>query len=170
MLQNLAERDKEWQLIAYGLCKDYDTANDIVQDAYIKIHEQNKTWDDIKNNVSGYVYFVIRSIFIDYCRKKKTVPLNGYKLTEADAEPFEPTDEQLFLLQRYNNLCNVSDPKKAREGKNQQMLLVEIYDTSLRQIEKEYPLGNYGYVFRQIRSARATILKGYSHKFKNKEK
>jgi len=36
---------------------------------------------------------------------------------------------------------------------------MESYDRSLRDIEKIYPLINYGYAYRQIKEARETILK-----------
>ena len=65
MLNKLAENHKKWVAIAYNMCKCKDKANDIVQDMYIKMHELNKSVDD------AYIYFVIRSIFIEEKRKQK---------------------------------------------------------------------------------------------------
>lgn len=65
MLEKLAENHKKWIAIAYKMCKCKEKANDIVQDMYIKMHEINKEVDD------GYIYFVIRSIFIEEKRKQK---------------------------------------------------------------------------------------------------
>lgn len=65
MLEKLAENHKKWLAIAYNMCKCKDKANDIVQDMYLKMYELNKIVDD------GYIYFVIRSIFIEEKRKQK---------------------------------------------------------------------------------------------------
>lgn len=65
MLEKLAENHKKWVQIAYNLCKCKDYAQDIVQDMYIKVIELKKEVDD------GYIYFIIRSIFIDAKRKQK---------------------------------------------------------------------------------------------------
>lgn len=65
MLEKLAENHKKWVAIAYNMCKCKDKANDIVQDMYLKMHELNKYVDD------GYIYFIIRSIFIDSKRNQK---------------------------------------------------------------------------------------------------
>ena len=65
MLEKLAENHKKWVAIAYKFCNCKETANDIVQDMYIKMYEINKDVDD------GYIYFVIRSIFIEQKRKQK---------------------------------------------------------------------------------------------------
>jgi DNA-directed RNA polymerase specialized sigma24 family protein len=65
MLEKLAENHKKWVQIAYNLCKCKDYAQDIVQDMYIKVIELEKEVDD------GYIYFIIRSIFIDAKRKQK---------------------------------------------------------------------------------------------------
>lgn len=65
MLTKLASKHKQWLSIAYKLCKCKDQAGDIVQDMYIKMHTINKEVND------GYVYSVIRSIFIESKRKQK---------------------------------------------------------------------------------------------------
>jgi len=61
---------------------------------------------------------------------------------------FEIDDNDLEILNRYNDL-----DWKQRE------LIDMSYDKSLRQIEKELPLINYGYVYRQIKQGREEILK-----------
>jgi len=65
MLEKLAENHKKWVAIAYNMCKCKDKANDIVQDMYLKMYDINKDVDD------GYIYLVIRSIFIEEKRKQK---------------------------------------------------------------------------------------------------
>jgi len=65
MLEKLAENHKKWVAIAYKFCNCKETANDIVQDMYLKMYDMNKEVDE------GYIYFVIRSIFIESKRKQK---------------------------------------------------------------------------------------------------
>lgn len=74
MLQKLAENHKKWVAIAYNMCKCKETANDIVQDMYMKMYDINKDVDD------GYIYFVIRSIFIEQKRKQKEFAYDNEKI------------------------------------------------------------------------------------------
>lgn len=71
MLEELCKRDKEWRKMAFHICKSRDIADDIVQDMYIKFSNYNKQLNDY------YIFFAIKSIFLDYLRKEKTkVELN----------------------------------------------------------------------------------------------
>lgn len=71
MLIELAKRDKEWRKMAFHICKSKDLADDIVQDMYLKFANYNKKLNDY------YIFFAIKSIFLDYLRKEKqTIELN----------------------------------------------------------------------------------------------
>ena len=37
ILKELSSNDKKWRKIAYGICKDKQLADDLVQDAYLKL-------------------------------------------------------------------------------------------------------------------------------------
>jgi RNA polymerase sigma factor (sigma-70 family) len=74
MLEKLAENHKKWVQIAYNLCKCKDYAQDIVQDMYIKVIELDKEVDN------GYIYSIIRSIFIDAKRKQKEYVAQSYDI------------------------------------------------------------------------------------------
>ena len=106
MLDKLAENHKKWIAIAYNMCKCKDKANDIVQDMYIKMYELNKSVDD------GYIYFVIRSIFIEEKRKQKEFP------TEI-----ENIDYYLSFNNKENNYNTFEDLKK------------ECYDLAYKKLE-----------------------------------
>jgi len=105
MLKKLAENHKKWIAIAYNFCSCKETANDIVQDMYIKMHELNKEVDD------GYIYFVIRSIFIESKRKQKEFATNSevidyylsQEITENNFE-FENIKKECYDL-AYSKLC-----------------------------------------------------------------
>ena len=74
MLTKLAEKHNKWLSIAYNLCKCKEASNDIVQDMYLKMYEINKEVDD------GYIYFVLRSIFIESKRKQKEFTSDNEKV------------------------------------------------------------------------------------------
>jgi len=145
MLEELSKKDKKWREIAFSLCGDQMLADDIVQDMYLKSIRYDKPLND------AYIYFIIKSIFLDYCRKQsnnKTIRLDNLHFVKDNVSLFEIDDNDLEILNRYNDL-----DWKQRE------LIDMSYDKSLRQIEKELPLINYGYVYRQIKQGREEILK-----------
>jgi len=65
MLEQLAKRDKDWRRMALQICGDKMLADDLVQDMYIKFADYNKELNDY------YVFFAIRSIFLDSIKKRK---------------------------------------------------------------------------------------------------
>lgn len=65
MLEQLAKRDKDWRRMAYQICGDRMTADDLVQDMYLKFAEYDKELNDY------YIFFAIRSIFLNQIKKRK---------------------------------------------------------------------------------------------------
>lgn len=65
MLEQLAKRDKDWRRMAYQICGDKMTADDLVQDMYIKFSNYDKELNDY------YIFFAIRSIYLDGIKKRK---------------------------------------------------------------------------------------------------
>ena len=81
MLEELCKRDKDWRKMAFHICKSKELADDIVQDMYIKFSNYNKVLNEY------YVFFALKSIFLDYLRKEKPkVELNEnlYNFDEYD--------------------------------------------------------------------------------------
>ena len=109
MLEKLAENHKKWVAIAYNMCKCKDKANDIIQDMYIKMHELNKDVDD------GYIYFVIRSIFIEEKRKQKEFA-------------YEP--------EKIEYIANVIELKNIEPDTTFNDLKKECYDQAYKKLEK----------------------------------
>ena len=72
ILHEICNRHSKWVRMAQKF--DYDNAEDLVQEMYIKIHNLNPTEVN-----EFYIYRTIKSIFIDDYKKKKilTAPLNG---------------------------------------------------------------------------------------------
>lgn len=90
MLQELAKNHKKWLKIAYDICKDYDYSNDLVQEMYIKLHDNKKEIND------AYIFMVLRSIYIDEIRKEKKVKESEQTFTYHQEE--ESTKENKEVL------------------------------------------------------------------------
>ncbi len=138
ILNELSKQDAKWRQIAYNICKDYDLAQDLVQEMYLKLMNRTK-WNDY------FVTITLRNLFIDIVRKKKDVRLEEMHYLQDQTYSFEPTDEQKTYLDEFDRLDWV-----------QQELLLERIDRSLREIEKIYNI-NYGYVYRQTEEAKKKI-------------
>ena len=144
MLKELCKNDKKWREIAFKLCSDKALADDIVQDMYLKSLRYNKPLND------AYIYFMLKCLFLDYCRKKNNnsmISIENLHFIKDNVSLFEIDDNDLEILNRYDNL----DWK-------QKELIEMSYDKSLRQIEKEFPLINYAFAFRAIKAGRNKIL------------
>ena len=128
--KEVTERNSEWKRLALIICKDYDLAQDVLQDMYIKL--MNK--DHITKSLVGTV---LRQLFLDYCKKRKTERLSeGYSIRSNDST-FTPDDEEQEYLDRYNELPYI-----------QKEFIAESYDRSLREIGETYSV-NYALVNRQ---------------------
>lgn len=90
ILQEICKGHSKWVRMAQKF--DYDNAEDLVQEMYLKIHNLNPTE---VNEV--YIYRTIKSIFVDDYKKKKLTafPLRGGDIPDIPNE--SETDEELEL-------------------------------------------------------------------------
>jgi len=100
MLEELAKRDKDWRKMAFHICKSHDTADDIVQDMYLKFANYDKKVNDF------YIYFAIKSIWLDRLKDKKTktVELIDNCNTFADTYDFELDEIKEITLKKVKQL------------------------------------------------------------------
>jgi DNA-directed RNA polymerase specialized sigma24 family protein len=100
MLEELAKRDKDWRKMAFHICKSHDTADDIVQDMYLKFANYDKKVNDF------YIYFAIKSIWLDKLKDKKTktVELIDNCNTFADTYDFELDEIKEITLKKVKQL------------------------------------------------------------------
>jgi DNA-directed RNA polymerase specialized sigma24 family protein len=84
ILQEICKGHSKWVRMAQKF--DYDNAEDLVQEMYLKIHNLNPTQI---NEV--YIYRTIKSIFVDDYKKKK---LSAFPLRGGDIP--EITDDCLY--------------------------------------------------------------------------
>ena len=83
VLHEICNRHSKWVRMAQKF--DYDNAEDLVQEMYLKIHNLNPTE---VNEV--YIYRTIKSIFVDDYKKKK---LTAFPLRGGDIPDIEDEDE-----------------------------------------------------------------------------
>jgi DNA-directed RNA polymerase specialized sigma24 family protein len=146
LLDDVSKKDKYWRELALVICKDKNLADDIVQDMYIKLSKINKS--EVND---GYVFFTIKTLFLDHCRKQtknyKFVNDLSSALIIDKSKEFEPDDYEYELLLRYYGL----------DWKQQELIQLN-YDLSLREIEELHPMINYGYAHRLIITGLKEIL------------
>jgi RNA polymerase sigma factor (sigma-70 family) len=101
MLEQLAKMDKYWRKMALQICGDRMTADDLVQDMYLK-------FADYKNEMNEYyVFFALRSIHINNLKKRKieTVSNEIENLSLKDDDYCEETDFlKELILKEVNDL------------------------------------------------------------------
>ena len=91
-IDELCKRDADWRAMAFRITSDRALADDIVQDMYLKLYDR-------ENINQAYVYFTLRSLFIDHIRaNKNTIP---YEL-----EPVDIPDEQPQPIPDVEDLIN----------------------------------------------------------------
>ena len=175
-INELAEHDSKWREIALRITGNKVSADDLVQEMYLKLM-------DVDKDINGYyVTMTLKSIFIDGIRKSK-IDSHDIGMTNEDyvvygagtwdeaeenankkyrpkqsmvtllegmdisnEEIFQPTDEEQAILDKINEL-----PYHQRE------FIEESYDHSLREIEKIYDI-NYGFVYRELHIGLDAVL------------
>jgi len=139
-INELAEHDSKWRAIAFNITKDKMTADDLVQDMYLKLMDKDKELN------SYYVTQTLQSIFLDEKKANRTVGIFDGMDIRDEAEAFEPTDEEKAILDKISAL-----PYHQRE------FIEESYDNSLREIESIYDI-NYGFIYRELHKGLDAVL------------
>mgnify|MGYP000511892410 CR=1 FL=1 len=101
MLEQLAKMDKYWRKMALQICGDRMTADDLVQDMYLKFANYDKELNEY------YVFFALRSIHINNLKKRKieTVSNEVENLSLNEDEYCEETDFlKELILKEVNDL------------------------------------------------------------------
>ena len=139
MLEELSKNNKKWLDNAYYICKDRDLANDLVQDMYLYFSDKNIKVNDF------YVIKKIYGLFIDHIRKlRNDISLEYCYNLECITRAFEPDDLEIEYLNRYEELSFI-----------EKELIEEhfISEKSFREINKQFPLINYGFAYRTVKEA-----------------
>jgi len=110
VLEIISERHKEWIYLVQCFGCNKDTAQDIVQDMYIKMHKiisngSNVMYNETEIN-SYYILKTLKSIFIDHTRKNKAIHTPVEEQTEK-IQDFSSVDYQAkydIVLEELKNL------------------------------------------------------------------
>ena len=164
LINKLTEDDTKWREIAFYICGDRDTADDLVQEMYIKFSRGN--YDKYKKVSPFLASLTIKNLWYDMSKSKvnkTTSRLNGNYDVKDNGSDFELEDEHLGYINRFNEL-----PFR------QQEFILESYDFSLREIAKKFNI-HYSYVNTQIHEGLRYVLgddysKYNNSKNKNKKK
>lgn len=155
MLDKLAKKDRLWREIAFKICKDKTLADDIVNEMYIRRHDNDRG----QELTDYYVICTMNSIYMNYKLTNKYVPVENIRTNAVGFVPFEPNDTEYVLLQRAKEL-----PFAKRE------LISLNYDYSLREIVSRLEGSgiSYGTINYTLRKSRQQILQNKIHLYKNK--
>lgn len=153
MLEELAKKDKRWREIALNICKCKDLADEIVNQMYLRIYDKNPDKDKL---TEWYIITTLRNLFIDYCKQKKHQSIETLYYLPDNQTDKTFCDEEIELLLIAND--------KLKWWEKQ--LLIESYDKSLRQIQKDFNI-NYQFVSRHTKKARNIVIE---HKLKKNGK
>ncbi len=110
-LEKIASKHKDWVRIVKSFGCDGDKCEDIVQEMYLKVHTLIKkgidiSYDDDINHF--YIYRILRSLFIDLCRKEKKITKVNIEYLERFVEEEEATNDKDILgkMQQLNSLLD----------------------------------------------------------------
>ena len=149
MLERLSKRNDDWRNLAYRICGNYDHAQDLVQQMYLKLADYKRVND-------AMVAITIKNLWLDLLKKKnREVGINSFHSLPYGENTFEPSDKQIEYLNRFDDLPMV-----------QKELIQESFDKSTREIGREFNI-NYCYVHRQIHKGLKKILKEDYKEYKN---
>ena len=103
IIEDLYKNHNNWIGYATKVCGDYQQAQDLVQEMYLKMHDSQK---EVNNS---YIYCVIKNIFLDQYRKNKVKEKTVYyqeEYTEQNEEiDFTAAyEESLKELKTYKQL------------------------------------------------------------------
>jgi len=131
MLDLLAKNNDIWLKMAFDIAKDKDTAKDMVQDMYLKLHKITK---EINNS---YVYFTLKSLYTDYVKnttvKNRTdiVDFNDYDYNLiADEVDFDKLNE-------INDIFNLLDQEFKNLRSHEQIIIYHSTDDGLRKFSRD---------------------------------
>ena len=113
-LEKVSSKNKDWVRICMSFGCNKSTAEDLTQEMYLKLAtmlKDNKGLDiyyDESQINHFYIYRILRSLFIDLCRKEKNITKVNIEYLERFVEEEEATNDKDILgkMQQLNNLLD----------------------------------------------------------------
>jgi len=142
MLEQLSKQDSKWRAIALKITGDKNTADDVVNEMYLRRFDNNRG----QQLTDYYIICTMRSIYLNSLKTNKYIPVEEIRIDEEINEQFEPNDFENDILTKANSLT----------FKDKELLELS-YEMSLREIQNKFGI-NYGYVYKTVKNAREKIL------------
>ena len=164
ILQEICRWHSKWVRMAQKF--DYDNAEDLVQEMYIKLYNLNPTE---VNEV--YIYRTIKSIFIDDYKKKKilTAPLNGKEAYNIEDDYNEDADFQISEIPLTCTELLVLKKLYGYTTENADTLQITVHKgKSLLSISKEVKL-SYMVLYRALKTAKKKIYEYRTRRYSEKD-
>ena len=81
MIEALAKKDKHWRDVAYKISGDKTLADDIVNDMYLRVYDQQPA-----KISDGYIYTIMRNLFIDQTRLRSKISFTDFSNIEVQEQ------------------------------------------------------------------------------------
>jgi len=154
MLEKLVKHQEKLLQVAYNFTGDLDTANDILQDAYIKIHESGKRYEDVND---AYLYFTIKSVWLD--TNKKSLTKNRIVLVDDFQDIIQENDKtfefEIKNLTKWEQLLIDAIFGKVITNENNEIVKV-IKGTSISNLSKKTGI-EYSILYRGLKKIKHKI-------------
>jgi DNA-directed RNA polymerase specialized sigma24 family protein len=144
-LEALGKNHKEWLQIAKNLgAKDY--AEDIVQESYLKIIKYGKNKNVYSNGKfsKAYMYFTIRSVFINYIKQKNKVHKIQIEQFYKDKGFIEIPDQDIHKFTANNNIEKENAFWRLCEKMDKELNNWHWYDKSIYELYRDTDLSIRG--------------------------
>ena len=141
MLERFVGKIDKYRAYAFKICQCHETKNDLVNDMFIKLHGILDD-DPSKEITDGYIYFMLRSIFLNQKRKQREYVVEGqiYEQPEDDG-PLEGrmmiNDElsKMSFVEREALLCT-SEESLREIGKKSGVHYLTIFKLKNKYLDK----------------------------------
>jgi DNA-directed RNA polymerase specialized sigma24 family protein len=102
MLEQLSKKDKVWREVAYRFTNNRDSADELVQEMYLRLLDSRVDINKINDN---YIKVTLYHLFKSSKRNaNQTISLDDYRERPSVDEAFEYTDRDLQILTEINKL------------------------------------------------------------------
>jgi len=140
---------------AYGYTKRREVAEEIVQEAFLKLH---KHWEDVEQP-RPWLYKAVRNIAINGLRKSKRESLTDGEEWVEDENGDDQPDEQINRLEAVQTMRLLMDDLTQKDRELVKLRFEEDMSYSLISEKLEIGVGNVGYRLHHIMKTLAEGLK-----------
>jgi RNA polymerase sigma-70 factor (ECF subfamily) len=143
---------------AYRFVKDLEEAQDLVQEAFLRLHKETLKPDGFSGQASSWLYRVTHNLAMDHLRREKHAHAYREKLME---KPVTTTAQPPDLARQEGEQRAWEHLKKLSERDQQVVLLKVEHDLSYKEIAAvlEISVSNVGYILHHALKNLGTMLK-----------